>query len=580
MKISATFVTGWAVLVWTVWGTNLQAAAKVSFEKDIKIILESTCLSCHGPKKPKGDLDLTTRALALKGGENGTTLVPGNPEKSPLYTSTILPRDNDSAMPPKGDPLTKRQTDLLKQWIQEGAEWPETVTLAAVPRVNFVRDIQPILEASCVSCHKEGHAKGDLRLDAREPAMTSGKSGPSIVPGDAAKSATYTSTIEPPDSDFIMPPPNKGKPLPKEQTDLLRDWINQGAYWPDGLVLQQKRVEVAGGGPSPELVSQIHWRIVTNLAMNLTAEMKPYTETIPGPKVTFDMVPIPAGHFLLGSAESEPGHKPDESPQRPVAIEAFWMGKCEVTWNEFELFMYPEDEKQRSKLANNGQAYVDPLCDAVTRPSKPYVEMSFGMGKDGYPAISMTQHAANKYCQWLSAKTGHFYRLPTEAEWEYASRAGTTTPYFFGSDPAQLGDYAWYGKNSNWKYQKVGRKKANPWGLYDIYGNVVEWCLDQYDPNFYKTLDPTLTIEPWNVATKPYPHVVRGGSWDDDDPAMLRSAARRGSDASWKAQDPQLPKSVWYHTDAQWLGFRVIRPLKVPPPEALSKYWNSGVEKD
>ncbi len=326
-------------------------------------------------------------------------------------------------------------------------------------------------------------------------------------------------------------------------------------------------------------VPDIYKKIMANLDVKDPSQMKPYTNTIPGTTVTYAMMPIPGGEFLMGSPETEKGHKPDESPQHKVKIEPFWMAKCEITWNEYELFMYPEDEKKLAK-ATLGDAYVDKLADAVTRPSKPYVEMSFGMGKYGYPAISMTQHAANKYCQWLSAKTGQFYRLPTEAEWEYACRAGTTTAYFFGDDPKQLDQYAWYAQNSDFKYQKVGKKKPNPWGLCDIYGNVVEWCLDQYDPNYYKQFATVEAVEPWNKATKPYPHVVRGGSWDDDDPALLRSAARRGSDRSWKAQDPQLPKSIWYHSDAQFVGFRIIRPLKVPPPEQLVKYWTSGVEKD
>jgi formylglycine-generating enzyme required for sulfatase activity len=168
--------------------------------------------------------------------------------------------------------------------------------------------------------------------------------------------------------------------------------------------------------------------------------------------------------------------------------------------------------------------------------------------------------------------------LPTEAEWEFACRAGTTTAYSFGNDESKLEEYAWYEKNSDLKYQKVGRKKPNPWGLYDMHGNVAEWCLDQYAPNYQKFNNP-LTEDPWTRAVKNYPHSVRGGSWDAEAP-QLRSAARRFSDKTWKIQDPQLPKSIWYHTDAQFLGFRVVRPLKVPSLDEATKYWINGVENE
>lgn len=347
----------------------------------------------------------------------------------------------------------------------------------------------------------------------------------------------------------------------------------------NGKVVEKKAGQLPSMDDTDEFtIPLIHKRIIANLDVKTEAEMKPYTNTIPGTGVTYVMVPIPGGEFLMGSPENEPGRKPDEGPQHRVKISPFWMGKFEVTWNEYELFMYPDDEKKlRSQYPTDPE--VDKLTDAITRPSKPYVEMSFGMGKDGYPAIAMTQHAANKYCQWLSAKTGHFYRLPTEAEWEYACRAGTTTAYFFGNDPSQLEDYAWTAKNSDFKYHKVGEKKPNPWGLHDILGNVLEFCLDQYDPDYYKTCGEFI-VDPWNKATKPYPHSVRGGCWDDEDPALFRSAARRYSDRAWKATDPQLPKSIWYFSDVQWCGFRIVRPLKVPPPEELAKYWISGVEKD
>jgi formylglycine-generating enzyme required for sulfatase activity len=328
-----------------------------------------------------------------------------------------------------------------------------------------------------------------------------------------------------------------------------------------------------------ETVQKIFEHITKTTTETSGAELKAYEETISGTGVTFAMLPISGGEFMMGSPETEEGHQPDEGPQVKVKISPFWMGRCEVTWDEYELFMRPEMELDRRKR-HPADEYVNALADALSRPSKPYVEMSFGMGKEGFPAISMTQHAANKYCEWLSARTGHFYRLPTEAEWEYACRAGTTTAYFFGDDPALLDEYAWWGPNSDWNYQKVGSKKPNPWGLHDVHGNVAEWVLDQYDPDWYKRHAGKVLEDPWNVAIQPYPHTVRGGSWDEEDPARLRSAARRASEKNWKIQDPQLPKSTWYHTDAQFLGFRVVRPLKLPTAEEMHKYWNSGVERE
>jgi formylglycine-generating enzyme required for sulfatase activity len=456
-------------------------------------------------------------------------------------------------------------------------------TLASVEAaVDFDKDVKPILELHCVRCHnpkgtdyEEG--KTDVDLSTKEAAF---EVVSTIVPGKPEKSKLYTTTVLPDDAKKLMPPPNKVtgmlERLSKEQTEVLKTWIIEGASWPEGAPLIARKLEQAAGGNEVTIVSEIHARIMAKQAAAGEKEVQPYTDTLPGTDVTFDLVPIPGGKFSMGSPETEAGRKPDEGPQREVEIAPFWMGKHEVTWAEFELFMYPAEEKKARDLKQ-----LDPLLnkitDAVTRPTQPYVEMSFGMGKEGYPAISMTQHSANKFCQWLSAKTGHFYRLPTEAEWEYACRAGTTTAYSWGDDASKAGEYAWHGKNSDFKYQKVGKKKPNPWGLFDMHGNVLEWTLDQYAPDFYKT---GATANPWNKATLPYPHVARGGSWDDDDVSKLRSAARRASDKSWKIQDPQLPKSIWYHTDAQFLGMRIVRPLKTPSAEEMQAYWNSGVEKD
>jgi formylglycine-generating enzyme required for sulfatase activity len=295
------------------------------------------------------------------------------------------------------------------------------------------------------------------------------------------------------------------------------------------------------------------------------------------------MVAIPGGEFTMGSPNDEPERNDDEGPTVQRKIEPFWMGKHEVTWDEYEPFQLTNEGRSKDGARKAWLATDDPM-KLVSQPTPPYQPMDFGMGRKGFPAICMTQHAANKYCQWLSAQTGHFYRLPTEAEWEYAARAGTQTAYFWGDDPSQLDEYAWYYDNStNYQYSRVGTKKANPWGLHDIYGNVCEWCLDQYAPDTFerwsKEAESKLPISLWVKSKTPYPHVARGGSYDDD-AKDCRSASRKASDPSWKQQDPQLPKSIWYLTDATWLGFRIVRPREIPTVDEMYDAWNNGVARE
>lgn len=286
-------------------------------------------------------------------------------------------------------------------------------------------------------------------------------------------------------------------------------------------------------------------------------EFKSYAETIPGSGVTFEMLPVPGGTFLMGSPADEPGRSSDEGPQHLVTVRAFWMGKTEVTWDEYDQFAFGRKD---ASISNASPAHKG--ADALTQPTPPYADESFGYGKGQRPVISITHHAAMEYCRWLSARTGKLYRLPTEAEWEYASRAGSKDSFSFGADSKQLGDYAWYRDNSNDEPHPVALKKPSALGLYDMHGNVAEWCVDQYDGTFYNSGKPGVAvIGPVLLpAENRYPHVVRGGSWDDD-ANRLRCAARRGSVAAWSRRDPQSPQSIWWHTEATFVGFRVLRPV-------------------
>lgn len=292
------------------------------------------------------------------------------------------------------------------------------------------------------------------------------------------------------------------------------------------------------------------------------------TIAIPGTEQTFRMALLPGGIFDMGSPETEAGRANHEG-RHSVEVNSFWIGVHEVTFDEFFCFQFKEFDSDTA-------ATPDFKADAVARPSPPYYDFTYGRGKaDGFPATTMTQQAALRYCQWLSDKTGDFYRLPTEAEWEYACRAGTTTAYSWGDDASKAPEFAWFFDNSSGSYQKTGSKKPNPWGLYDMHGNVMEWCLDQYRKNAYQLWSGDALVNPITRPETRYARVVRGGSWYDP-PEELRSSLRIPSESNWQVQDPQKPRSLWYLSDAMWLGFRVVRPLAVPSVDEMLFAWNNS----
>ncbi|MCA9141233.1 MAG: formylglycine-generating enzyme family protein [Planctomycetales bacterium] len=312
--------------------------------------------------------------------------------------------------------------------------------------------------------------------------------------------------------------------------------------------------------------------------------MVPYTRKIPGTNIEFSMEPIPGGKFLMGSPDSEVGHKDDEGPQVEVTIEPFWMGRYEVTWVEYKYFMslysvFKEFESQKLRPVND-----ETKVDAITAPTELYdPSFTFELGEDPQqPAVTMTQYAAKQYTKWLGAITGNQYRLPGEAEWEYACRAGAKTAFHFGDDASKLDEYGWFYDNADEAPQKVGQKKPNPWGLYDMHGNVWEWCLDEYLEEGYVRFKGKAQTNTSAIAwpTQAFPRTLRGGSWDDD-ATGCRAASRLAShDTDWKAQDPNLPLSPWWFTDdpARAVGFRVLRPLNELPKAEMAKYWDPDDE--
>ena len=312
--------------------------------------------------------------------------------------------------------------------------------------------------------------------------------------------------------------------------------------------------------------------------------MIPYTAQIPGTEIQFEMVPVPGGKFQMGSPENDPDRQADEEPQFEVTVEPFWIGRFEVTWSEYRRYMELHDWFKEFEQAKIRVVEDETAIDVITAPSKLYdPSFTFSAGaEDRGPAASMTQYAAKQYTKWLSTIRGEFYRLPTEADWEYAARAGSATRYAFGDDAAELHQYAWTQENADGKRHEVGQKLPNAFGLHDMHGNVAEWVLDQYSAEGYAGFagQPQTVASAFVQPTKVYPRVARGGSFELPATAA-RSAARLSSnDRTWKEEDPNFPKSPWWNTSspAVGVGFRLVRPLETLDREGREAYWRPDID--
>jgi formylglycine-generating enzyme required for sulfatase activity len=251
------------------------------------------------------------------------------------------------------------------------------------------------------------------------------------------------------------------------------------------------------------------------------AQDKKETVALPDSNVKFDLVLLPGGKTKIG----------DDKP-RDVELKPFWIGAREVTWDEYSLYY---EARKAARL------------DGVTRPSQPDVidpkePFPNGEAQGGtHPAISIGWFGSVGYCEWLTRKTGQKYRLPTEAEWEYAARGGA-------AEPRPLEDFAWFEGNSGKNSHEGGKKKPNAFGLYDILGNAWENCLEPYAPPAH---GPS----------------VRGGGWNT--PAKdVRASKRQAYTDDWAERDPKRPLRLWWLTDGNFVGFRVVR----VPDAALKEF--------
>ncbi len=297
-----------------------------------------------------------------------------------------------------------------------------------------------------------------------------------------------------------------------------------------------------------------------------------FNEKIPGSPVSFNMIAIPGGKFRIGSPEDEPFRDPDEGPSREINISRFFMAEVEVTWDAYLAF-YSQTAAEGRTTDTEGVRTGAEGVDAITGATPPYGQPDQNWGLGERPVISITHHAAETYCRWLSQVTEKSYRLPTEAEWEYAARAGSDDPYFFGGDPGNyerrgmaarlrkndttvINSFVIYRENSSARTQTPDKVKANSFGLKNTLGNVAEFCSDWYMADTYSlwTDGETDPVGP-DSGTE---YVIRGGSFRNS-AGNIRVADRNHTRKDdWLRTDPQMPKSIWWYSDCFHVGLRVV----------------------
>ena len=314
--------------------------------------------------------------------------------------------------------------------------------------------------------------------------------------------------------------------------------------------------------------------------------MVPYTAPIPGTDSTFEMVPIPGGTFRITVSVGGGDDAQSKGRTTEIRVRPFWMGKYEVTWSEFRHYMKLHSIFHEFARHRMRQVTAANRADAVTAPSEVYdISFAHQSGADArLPAVTMTQFGAKQYTCWLSKLTTQQYRLPTEIEWEYACRAGATTPFHFGSRREQLQDYAWYFGNSQERAHVVGQKKPNAWGLHDMHGNVWEWVVDRYSREPFQgfTGAERDVMEAVRWPTTRSSMTARGGSWDAFSRDCRARSRLRSEEEGWKRQDPMLPRSPWWFTDspADTIGFRIVRSLTPLSAKQIRNFWNSTVPQE